>query len=167
MIGSKTIALSFALATVVVFGACGENGGDTLKREISEEAGDIVNAVAPEDAKRPAPTAPPAATSVEETMTAVEGAGGLTRLPAAAATAAIDQWIQTLNGNLLVDDSDLLVENLLALREELSRSSVDGERVATLLDRLARETRQAGDDADDDSVKALAKVLEEAAEGLE
>ncbi len=167
MIKSKTRLLALFFVSLFLLAACSEEKGDQIKREVSEEAGDIVNAVAPADAKRPAPTAPPALTSPQETITAVEVAGGLLQLPISAAQETIDKWIGTLRGNLIVDDSDILVENLVKLKAELAKSPIDKRRVSEVLEILARETLQAGDDADNSAVTALGNVLVEAADALD
>ncbi len=152
---------------VYLCAACSEQKGDQIKREVSEEAGDIVNAIAPDDAKRPTPTAPPALITVDETTAAVTGAGGLLRIPISAAQTVLDKWIGTLRGNLTVDDSDILVENLVRLKAELAMPTINKERVGEILEVLARETHQAADDADNAAVAALGDALERASDGLD
>ena len=154
-------ALAFSTAS------CSEEKGDTVKREVSEEAADIVNAVGPESAAPPEPTAPPALTTPEATTSAISQAGGLTALPLAAANESIDLWIGSLRGNGVVDDSDILVENLTKLKGLLAASPINGEEVGNVLEILARETKQAADDADNAAVKALAEALEEGAGSLD
>ena len=167
MLHSKTTLLGLALAAQVFAVACSGDKSDSVKREVSEEAGDIVNAIAPEDAKRPAPSAPPALITPEETTAAAEGAGGLIRVPISAAQTVIDKWIGTLRGNDFVDDSDILVENLVRLKAELAQPTIDKTAVSGILDILARETAQAADDAENAAVEALADALELASDGLD
>ena len=156
-----------ALATLVPLAACNEERTQTAAREIGEEVNAVVEEIGPEDMETPLPPAPAALISPDETLAAIEGAGGLPQLGAAAAGPVIDKWIGTLAGNLHVDDTDLLVEDLRRLRAELGKPSIDGDVVEDVLERLARETRQAGEDADDDRVLALAKWLERGAEALD
>lgn len=160
---------SFLFISALALGsyACSEQKANTVQREVSEEAGEIINAIAPDDAKRPAPTAPPALTTPEATVSAIEGAGGLTKLPLAAANETIDLWIGTLSGNDFVDDTDILVERLTQLKAELARQPINKDTVSDILEVLARETKQAADDADNAAVKAIAKALEAGADALD
>ena len=156
-----------AALALLTLAACNEERTQSAAREVGEEVDAIVEEIGPESMETPLPPAPPALTSPDETLAAAEGAGGLTRLGAATAVTAIDKWIGTLAGNLHVDDTDLIVEDLRRLRDEFGKPSVDADAVEDILERLARETRQAGEDADDSSVLALARALEEAAEELD
>ena len=160
---------SFAVLvlSVVTLAACNDERTTTAAREVGEEVAQVVDKIGPESATTPLPPPPPALISVDETAAAVEGAGGLLKLSPAAATPVIDKWIGTLSGNLHVDDSDLLVEDLRRLRAALAEPSIDGDEVEDILERLARETKQAGQDADNASVLALAELLEEAGEALD
>lgn len=157
-------ALALALLTLA---ACDEDRRRTAAREVSEEVEPFVEELGPESAETPTPPAPPATITAAETTAAIEAAGAVTALPVSAATGVIDRWIETLAGNLYVDDSDLLVEDLRQLRAQLAKPSIDGGEVGDILERLARETEQAGESADDASVLRLAEWLEEAGEALD
>ena len=157
-----------ALAAATAFStACNEERRQTAAREVSEEAAPIVEAIGPESDRTVVPPPPPALISIRETLSAISAGGGLTELGAAAAVPVIDKWIGTLDGNLLVDDTDLIVEDLRLLRAALSGASAPGDEVEDILERLARETRQAGEDADDEAVVELAEWLEKGAEALD
>ena len=160
------LLLGVALAATVTSVAC-DNGEHTTQREVAEEAAQVVEAIGPESAESAPGSAPAAMTTPEATLAAMSGAGGLLQMGSTAAMASIDQWIGTLRGNDLIDDSDLLVENLEALKAELGRAPVNGERVGEILENLARETKQAAEDADNAAVERLGDVLEEAAEALD
>ena len=157
-----------ALLFAGVFAACnlGSPSPESAE-EVGEEVGEFVEGITPASAKAGEATAPPALTTPGQTLAAAEEAGGLLALAPAAATAAIDQWVGTLRGNPDVDDADDLVDDLARLRELLGASPVDGEAVAEVLEDLARETRQAARDADNEPVAALAEALEAAAEQLD
>lgn len=164
---SVKLLLPAAALVLLSLPACDDERRRTAAREVSEEVAPVVEAIGPESAETPPPPPPPALTSASETVAAIEGAGGLTALGASAAVPVIDEWIGTLAGNLHVDDTDLLVEDLTRLKAALSRATVDAGEVGDILERLARETRQAGKDADDEAVVQLADYLEEAGETLD
>ena len=147
--------------------ACTEERRATAAREVGEEVAPVVEEIGPESAETPTPPPPPAQITVAETLAAITQRGGLPALGAAAALPVIDRWIGTLAGNLDVDDTDLLVEDLRRLRAELEQPTPSPERLEEILERLARETRQAGSDADDEGVGELARWLEEAAEAMD
>ena len=156
-----------AFLALAVLTACNEERRQTAAREVSEEVAPLVEAVGPESAETPLPPPPPALISIDETLAAIPTSGGLISLGATAATPVIDKWIGTLAGNRHVDDSDLLVEDLKRLRVELAKPSPDADQLEDILERLARETRQAGKDAEDERVGKLAEWLEAAAEAVD
>ena len=155
----------YALLTVA---ACADSGNATpeLAEEIAEEAGEFVEAIAPEGAEVGEVPVPAALTTPEETLTAIDGAGGLLRLAPAAATGVIDKWIGSLRAHPYVDDSEDLVADLEKLRALLAAPTIDGEAVGEVLDDLSDETEQAARDADSEVVARLADILDEAADAL-
>ena len=161
---SHVLPVAVLLTTLL---ACNDERRQTAAREVGEEVDAVVEAIGPESAVPPTPPPPTQLITVEETLAAVTGAGDLTAIGATAALPVIDKWIGTLAGNLDVDDTDLLVEDLSRLRAELAGGSPDPERLEDILERLARETRQAGEDADDEGVVELAGWLERAAEAMD
>ena len=162
-----SLLTTFALGTCLILTACNEEKVVKTAREVGEEGADFVEKVGPESEVSGTPAVPPATISVEETITSVSQSGGLLKLAPGVATAVIDRWVETLRGNPLVDDNDLLVENLVALKMELGQSNINGEKVGEYLENLARETEQAAEDNDNEMVEKLAQVLEEAAEALD
>ena len=156
------------LSLALLLAACDASSpSPDAAEEVAEEGREFVNGIAPEGEEPGDVVPPPVLITPEETLAAVEAAGGLTALGTAGATEVIDKWIGTLSANPDVDDSDDLVEDLTKLRELLQASPVDGEAVGEVLEELADETEEAADDADSEAVEALAELLEEAAEALD
>ena len=158
------VTLAFLLFSTT---ACDDDKVNRRAREVGEEGSEFVEEVGPESEESGTPAVPTATITIGETMNAVETSNGLLALSPAAATGVIDRWIQTLRGNPLVDDNDILVDNLLKLKSLLSRPTIDGEAVGEILENLAEETEEAAEDNDDELVEKLADILHDAADALD
>jgi hypothetical protein len=88
--------------------------------------------------------------------------GDITTLPADAAVSNIDGWLGQLRG---MDGADDVVEGLEALKMELGKGSIDGDRVADILMELAEETRELGNG--NAGLATLAYLLESGGKRLE
>ena len=162
-----TLCLLASLLTITLLTSCGNENDHSTQREVSEEATELVNAVAPNDVGVPEPSAPAPMIIPEDALSEIQGAGGLLKLGVPAAQTMIDKWIGTLRGNDLIDDSDLLVENLMKLKVELARQPINKDEVGEILENLGRETLQAADDADNLAVKKLGEAISATAEALD
>lgn len=98
---------------------------------------------------------------LDATLEAVEEAGGVTALPAEAASSNIDSWIEKLDG---MDGTMAVTANLRELRAELTSGDINGTLAAVLLTTLAEDTRKLA--PDNDGIAALATALNAGAEQL-
>lgn len=165
----KTLTLPLACLLTLALGlaACNQDKVVTTAREVGEEGAQLVEKIGPESERAGTPAVPAATITVEETVGAVTAAQGLLKLSPSVAGGVIDRWVETLRGNPLVDDNDLLVENLVYLKTLLGASPIDSDEVSEVLENLARETMQAAEDNDNKLVGQLAEALEAAAEELD
>jgi hypothetical protein len=77
------------------------------------------------------------AVTVEGTIAAATASGGVLQIPAEAAVANINGWINTLEG---MDGTAPVVANLRALRSELTSSTLDGAEIGRILSALGTQT---------------------------
>ena len=164
----KYTRFSFAVlfAASLSFVACDTSRTNERAGEVGEEGAEFVEELGPDRESAGEVAVPMQMTTPEETLTAVESAGGLLKLSPDAAVSNIDKWIGSLTAHPYVDDSDDIVEDLNKLKMLLMQSPIDGEEVGEVLDELSDETEEAADDANSTSVRMLAQALEAAAEAL-
>ena len=130
----------FALA------ACGGNKAET---EVLDDV-EIVD-TAPDMSSMPA--AP--AVSLNETVDAVNSAGGITNLNPTVATGVIDGWVAKLSS---VPGTSGITGDLQALRSELTSGNIDGKKVGALLTKLGNQSRAMA--PDNAALGNLASALE-------
>lgn len=147
--------------------ACGEatEAGNAMEDAANDAAEATENAM--EDAgdamsNNTAAAQAEAASYLKETVTAVKNAGGdLTALPASAAVDNINGWIEKLGD---VDGADGVVDNLTALKNELSSGDIDAGTASDVLGKLAEQTRSMEGKAP--GLGTLATVLQAASDKL-
>lgn len=77
--------------------------------------------------------------SINETVTAVQNAGGdITAIQPAAAVSVVDGWINKLSG---MPEASGIVANLQMLKTELSAGAINGKKVGDILIKLGAETK--------------------------
>lgn len=91
--------------------------------------------------------------SLDQTVAALDG--GLTNLSPSAATANIDGWIDTLDGN---ESLGGIADDLRELRSALTASPLDGAAIGDLLVRLGAQTRSAASTADAGASAQLSRL---------
>ena len=100
--------------------------------------------------------------TVQSTVDAVQANGGdITALPADAALANIDSWIDQLDDN---EDASKVTGNLEELQEALGEQPINGPLVGMLLITLAEDTRQVAGTAP--GVSTLVSALQSGGEKL-
>lgn len=97
-----------------------------------------------------------------QTLSVIKSKGAdITTLPGSAAVGNIDSWITKLEA---MDGTTMITSDLKQLKMELGKSSIDGAKVGTLLNSLARNTRALG--GDNAGLATLAYALEAGASRL-
>lgn len=157
---------AFLFALLVGLTACDLSSPKNVD-EIGEEAAEFVEEIGPNSERSGEVSIPTPLTTPEETVAAVEEAGGLLKLTSDAAVSTIDKWIGTLQTHPGVDDSDDLVDDLKTLKDLLLTTPIDGDKVSDVLRSLANETEDAAKDANSEVVMTLSKALEAASETLD
>lgn len=144
----------FALLLPLALIACKNNEAEAVVEEAIETTESTVDVNA-------MPEADASMVSINETMTAITNAGGLTSMSPDAAVAAIDGWTSKLQGQAGAEN---IVANLNALKTELTAGSINGAAVGEILVKLGTETASVA--PDNMALQGLATTLQQAGASL-
>lgn len=155
------------LFLALLFTACGnaEMAEENLETEVNEavaEADEAMDNATANAASAGAAAQAQASSFLQQTVQAVQSAGGdLTALAPATAVSNIEGWISRL-GN--IDGADPIVDDLKELKEQLTAEEIDGSEVSGLLSSMAEKTRSMEGKAP--GLGTLANVLDAGAKKL-
>ena len=124
--------------------------GGSSETEVLEDDVEVVE-TAPEVSALPATPG----VSLNETVDAVNSAGGITNLDPTVATGVIDGWIAKLSST---PGTSGITGDLQTLKSELTSGNIDGSRVGALLTKLGNESRALA--PDNAALGNLASALE-------
>lgn len=145
----------FALLLPIALFSCKNNEAEAVVEDVAvetTEAATEMNAM---------PEADAAMVSINETMTAITNAGGLTSMSPDAAVAAIDGWASKLQGQ---PGAENIVANLNELKTQLTSGNINGAVVGDLLTKLGTETAALA--PDNMALQGLATTLQQAGASL-